>query len=73
MVFLQAIGCEVVDTEMNKDGQNMAPYLGTGITVMFIFVCITISGSALYFNRLTKTVRILFNRKNITKSSRRLS
>ncbi|VDO52064.1 unnamed protein product [Haemonchus placei] len=39
---IQVIGAEIVDTEMNKDG----------FSIMFAFVCITVSGSSLYFDRL---------------------
>ncbi|KJH51174.1 patched family protein [Dictyocaulus viviparus] len=49
---LLVIGAEIVDTEMNKDGQRMSPYFATGFSIMFAFVCITVCGSSLYFDRL---------------------
>ncbi|KAK5972088.1 hypothetical protein GCK32_016324, partial [Trichostrongylus colubriformis] len=49
---IQVIGAEIVDTEMNKDAQRMSPYFATGFSIMFAFVCITVSGSSLYFDRL---------------------
>ncbi|KAK6726940.1 hypothetical protein RB195_004938 [Necator americanus] len=52
MLELLVIGAEIVDTEMNKDAQRMSPYFATGFSIMFAFVCITVCGSSLYFNRL---------------------
>ncbi|KIH51807.1 patched family protein [Ancylostoma duodenale] len=37
---------------MNKDGQRMSPYFATGFSIMFGFVCITVCGSPLSFDRL---------------------
>ncbi|WKX90079.1 hypothetical protein Q1695_009149 [Nippostrongylus brasiliensis] len=53
LLEIQVIGAEIVDTEMNKDAQRMAPYFATGFSIMFAFVCITVCGSSLYFDRLT--------------------
>ncbi|KAE9421313.1 hypothetical protein Angca_006538, partial [Angiostrongylus cantonensis] len=52
MLELLVIGAEIVDTEMNKDGQRMSPYFATGFSIMFAFVCITVCLSSLYFDRL---------------------
>uniref|UniRef100_A0A1I7WTD2 SSD domain-containing protein n=1 Tax=Heterorhabditis bacteriophora TaxID=37862 RepID=A0A1I7WTD2_HETBA len=52
LLELLVLGAEIVDTEMNKDGQKMAPYFATGFCIMFVFVCLTVFCSSLYFDRL---------------------
>ncbi|RCN46831.1 hypothetical protein ANCCAN_07149 [Ancylostoma caninum] len=37
---------------MSNDGQRMSPHFAAGFSIMFFFVCATVCGSSLYFDRL---------------------
>ncbi|VDK44810.1 unnamed protein product [Anisakis simplex] len=47
-VEMLVLGAEIVNHELIRDSQKMTPYFAAGFVSMFIFVAVTVVGSALY-------------------------
>ncbi|CAD6184656.1 unnamed protein product [Caenorhabditis auriculariae] len=60
IIELQVIGSEIVDTEMNKDAQRMAPYFVWGVSMMGGMMLLCMCASCIFYGFSMKTTPIVF-------------